>query len=403
MSYNIIQNEKVDKADLKNLEFSPRFDLPLQIAILASLKDFDIENINNSSKQDFFSTMPKDMPMAILEEVLQANLKDLKAVRENTFKSLSKAIMGNEPPVEGKLALLSKNEEAVGVFKLSLEENYNPVLTPVLELKPGEKPVSNVPSWAQMQKNLLFAQLQEILEELSALQKAGGEYPIAYIITVSIAIISSLSIQLQELTAKPLEHYQEISKRQAILKEKIEQIKKKELSGQPITKEDVQGLKDAIKELDAAVDKLAEAYTFEDNDGNKIIIWPNDEIRDVYEKAKANVNMMKGEKINGTDRTIENIDLDDPEQLLAALSEISRWAGGANSNKPAGPFVQWDSGKDGAIGNSVMKIILDTEISTFTDRLNREAQLISSAQSMGQKQVEHASSLMKGIVSNFTR
>ena len=93
--------------------------------------------------------------------------------------------------------------------------------------------------------------------------------------------------------------------------------------------------------------------------------------------------------------------IEDPDELEKAMEALARWAEGTQQDKPQGAFAEWDNGKNGAQGNSVMRIILDTEISTYTDKLNRDSQLIASAQSMGQKQVEHAQSLMRGIVGNF--
>jgi len=380
MVQQLIQQQNIEALGQYNVKEIAK-ELPLsRLALLTRLKEIDIEEIRykadkaleNSEKvksyKGYYKTQNGNSELLFNPTILIANLKKI------------------------DIAEMRKDLEKPNLEKPNLE----------IIKEPAKEVSSGVPSWVEMQKSILMGQLQELLHELEAMQQAGGEYPIAYIINVSMSILSTLSTQMQELTAKPLEHFQEISKKQAIVQEKIEAIKRKVLADPAsLTKDDLKALKEALNDLDAAVAKLEEAYTFEDNDGNKIVIWPNDEVRDIYEKAKANVEMMKNEKITGTDKTLENIDLDNSEELAQALKVLAHWADGANSDKPKGAFVEWDNGKNGAQGNSIMRIILDTEISTYTDKLNRDSQLISSAQSMGQKQVEHAQSLMRGIVGNF--
>ncbi len=343
---------------------------------------------------------------------LLANLKEIN-IAKMQYQLDNEAAKGKQENYVGYYKTQNGNSELVfnpeilraNLKQINVAEIRKDLEKPNLEIeKPSKEISSGVPSWVEMQKSILMGQLQELLHEIEAMQQAGGEYPIAYIINVSMSILSTLSTQMQELTAKPLEHFQEISKKQAIVQEKIEGLKRKLLSNPsaPLDKEDLKGLKDALDELDQAIAKLEEAYTFEDNDGNKVVIWPSDEVRDIYEKAKANVNMMQGEKIPGLDgKTLKDLDLENPNELEKGLKALRDWTQGSIRDKPEGAFVEWDNGKGGAQGNSVMKIILDTEVSTYTDRLNRDAQLISSAQSMGQKQVENAQSLLRGIVGNF--
>jgi len=349
--------------------------LPLsRLALLTRLKEIDVTEMRyqadkanaQESYTGYYKTGSRDSELLFNPAILMANLKQIDTTEMR--KDLEKP---NLEIIEGK--------------------------------KPSKEISTGVPSWVEMRKSVLMGQLQELLHELEAMQQAGGGYPIAYIINISMSILSTLSTQMQELTAKPLEHFQEISKRQAIVQEKIEAMKRKVLADpDSLTKEDMQGLKDALNDLDKAVAELEAAYTFEDNEGNKIVIWPNDEVKDIYDKAKANVDMMQGEEIIGTDgKTLESINLDNAEELFHGLKMLTYWAESANLDKPKGALVEWDNGKDGAQGNSIMKIILDTEISTYTDKLNRDAQLLSSAQSMGQKQVEHAGALMRGIIGNF--
>ncbi|MGD2170199.1 MAG: hypothetical protein PVI40_08180 [Chlamydiota bacterium] len=247
--------------------------------------------------------------------------------------------------------------------------------------------------WMATQKAKLQAEIQEIID---AAESHG--YAMWMIAMVLVNVISLYSSQLKNDIALPLEHFQNISKYHSIIKEKLNKIRGND--GR-VTEEDAKELAKAIKDLDEALEALRQQYEPTDPSIPENKQWPKG-VKEIYDRLRGNLDMILDEEYHngGNQKTVaEMIESGDWKAFSLALDFWKR----EESVHNRGPFLDWESGKNGADGLVTVRLILDTEVSTYTDRLNRDSQIIISLQSAAQKFLEYSATLLNVIVDNYRK
>lgn len=249
-----------------------------------------------------------------------------------------------------------------------------------------EKPVKLNPYQAAY-RSYLQSMIEELLAQLDELERTG--YANWAIIGLVVAKLNSYAEQLHAGVILPLERMQDVDKAHSKLKAIIEKIQAKMARGDVPSDEDAKDFADAVKELKQAVEDFKSKLP-QDNLGQPI--YPNDAYKDLVERLEQNLNqILKQELANDNTRSVEDI-LDSPEELKTSLKS---WAEEASRGK--GPFKEWEEGKSGF---TTLRLELGTIIDEFSDKLNRNSQMLTSLNSVAQKQIELVSELLRTFTSN---
>lgn len=265
-----------------------------------------------------------------------------------------------------------------------LVQHYKPIHEP----NPSEMFYSQ---WMATQKAKLQAEIQELLVKL----ESGTGIPMWMIVDIVIKVINGYSVQLKNDIALPLEHYQNISKYHSILRDKLNKLKSGEF-----TEKDAEEFAKAIKDLDEALEALRQEYEPTDPSIPEDKQWPKG-VKEVYDRLRKNLDMILDEKHNnnGDNKTVaEMIQNGDWDRFMVALKS---WKDQSDIGK--GPFVDWESGKNGADGLVTVRLIVDTEMGTYNDKLSQMTNLIVSLQSMAKENNKYAANLIGTIVSNYRK
>lgn len=250
-------------------------------------------------------------------------------------------------------------------------------------------PVQNGQSYfrAQMQ-----AMLDELLAQLDELERTG--YSNWEIIGLVIAKLNIYSAQLNDGVILPLQGLQGVDKAHSKLKAILEKIQAKAARNEQVSQEDAKEFAEAITELKTAIQELKDNLP-QDNLGQPI--YPNNQYKDLVERLEQNLNkILKQEMPNSGGSIGDLLENLTPENLVKIAKSLNIWALNMRDHGE-GPFKEWDEGKDGF---ATLRLELQTMVSEFSDKLNRDSQMITSLNSMAQKQIELVAALTRAITAN---
>lgn len=250
--------------------------------------------------------------------------------------------------------------------------------------------------------NYLF--MQEKVELLGEIQKieAGlkkGEMSSWYIIQLLLKKLNGMATELKGGIGTYSQDINELSGDENKMAAALKNIEAYEAQhpGTTIPDSDVQAFKKAYTAIQDDLKKLKKLVIDGDHTHKPPIPpqpGPNNDWLNNYNDAKGNFDMISNEKWNG--QTVgQMIASGDDTDLAAAFTD---WATqynqtGTGSQGSTVPFVDWENGAGTAEGLNNLTQDLSSDITNANNKLNQDAQVINSCNSIAQSGVKNASDM----------